>query len=152
PQPKLLAHHLTSLAKEPSRAHRQGPAVAGGDAGFGHYSVGGFITDLDNPRERRWQIIRKPAGRSFPRHRRLMFCYDLLASRRTMKQPVERRLAAILAADVAGYSRLMGEAKQAPRRHCVSITPPPIRSSPSTAGASSRPPGTGCLSSSVRWS
>src|SRR6266478_1994484 len=26
-----------------------------------------------------------------------------------MKQPVERRLAAILAADVAGYSRLMGE-------------------------------------------
>ena len=25
-----------------------------------------------------------------------------------MKQPVERRLAAILAADVAGYSRLMG--------------------------------------------
>ena len=27
---------------------------------------------------------------------------------KTMKQPVERRLAAILAADVAGYSRLMG--------------------------------------------
>src|SRR5437868_9011075 len=26
----------------------------------------------------------------------------------SMKQPVERRLAAILAADVAGYSRLMG--------------------------------------------
>src|SRR6266478_6934358 len=26
-----------------------------------------------------------------------------------MKQPIERRLAAILAADVAGYSRLMGE-------------------------------------------
>jgi adenylate cyclase len=25
-----------------------------------------------------------------------------------MKQPVQRRLAAILAADVAGYSRLMG--------------------------------------------
>jgi adenylate cyclase len=25
-----------------------------------------------------------------------------------MKQPIERRLAAILAADVAGYSRLMG--------------------------------------------
>jgi class 3 adenylate cyclase len=25
-----------------------------------------------------------------------------------MKQPVERRLAAILAADVSGYSRLMG--------------------------------------------
>jgi class 3 adenylate cyclase len=28
--------------------------------------------------------------------------------RGAMKQPVERRLAAILAADVAGYSRLMG--------------------------------------------
>src|SRR5262245_26319204 len=28
--------------------------------------------------------------------------------RENMKQPVERRLAAILAADVAGYSRLMG--------------------------------------------
>src|SRR6202163_1807252 len=27
---------------------------------------------------------------------------------KAMKQPVERRLAAILAADVAGYSRLMG--------------------------------------------
>jgi len=26
-----------------------------------------------------------------------------------MKQPVQRRLAAILAADVAGYSRLMGD-------------------------------------------
>src|SRR5712691_564997 len=29
-----------------------------------------------------------------------------------MKQPVERRLAAILAADVAGYSRLMGAAEE----------------------------------------
>src|SRR6202023_817255 len=29
--------------------------------------------------------------------------------REAMKQPVERKLAAILAADVAGYSRLMGE-------------------------------------------
>src|SRR5467141_3259908 len=28
--------------------------------------------------------------------------------REAMKQPIERRLAAILAADVAGYSRLMG--------------------------------------------
>jgi hypothetical protein len=28
--------------------------------------------------------------------------------REAMKQPVERKLAAILAADVAGYSRLMG--------------------------------------------
>jgi hypothetical protein len=36
----------------------------------------------------------------------VMLCSALL--REAMKQPVERRLAAILAADVAGYSRLMG--------------------------------------------
>jgi adenylate cyclase len=30
-----------------------------------------------------------------------------------MKQPVHRRLAAILAADVAGYSRLMGADEEA---------------------------------------
>ena len=35
------------------------------------------------------------------------FCCDRRAGG-SMKQPVERRLAAILAADVAGYSRLMG--------------------------------------------
>src|SRR6202035_5854020 len=35
------------------------------------------------------------------------FCYDRRAGG-SMKQPVECRLAAILAADVAGYSRLMG--------------------------------------------
>jgi class 3 adenylate cyclase len=38
-----------------------------------------------------------------------------------MKQPVESRLAAILAADVAGYSRLTGEDEEgtlgAPRPH-----------------------------------
>jgi class 3 adenylate cyclase len=32
-----------------------------------------------------------------------------------MKQPVERRLAAILAADVAGYSRLMDSRHAQPR-------------------------------------
>src|SRR5262245_13743806 len=32
----------------------------------------------------------------------------IAAAEGAMKQPVERRLAAILAADVAGYSRLMG--------------------------------------------
>ena len=48
------------------------------------------------------------AGRGFPRYRRLMFCYDPSRQGRPMKQPIERRLAAILAADVAGYSRLMG--------------------------------------------
>jgi class 3 adenylate cyclase len=44
-----------------------------------------------------------------------------------MKQPVERRLAAILAADVAGYSRLMGldEAgtAQALREHRAAANP-----------------------------
>ena len=44
-----------------------------------------------------------------------------------MKQPVERRLAAILAADVAGYSRLMGldEAgtAQALREHRAAADP-----------------------------
>ena len=34
--------------------------------------------------------------------------YDRLDWMEVMKQPVERRLAAIPAADVAGYSRLMG--------------------------------------------
>jgi class 3 adenylate cyclase len=33
--------------------------------------------------------------------------------REAMKRPVERRLAAILAADVAGYSRLMGRTRKA---------------------------------------
>ena len=58
---------------------------------------------------------------------RLMFCYDPSRRGRAMKQPFERRLAAILAADMAGYSRLMGldEAgtAQALREH----EPPPIR-------------------------
>jgi adenylate cyclase len=44
-----------------------------------------------------------------------------------MKQPVERRLAAILAADVAGYSRLMGEDEagtaQALREHHAAADP-----------------------------
>src|ERR1700720_1575293 len=44
-----------------------------------------------------------------------------------MKQPVERRLAAILAADVAGYSRLMGEDEagtaQALREHRSAADP-----------------------------
>ncbi len=44
-----------------------------------------------------------------------------------MKQPVGRRLAAILAADVAGYSRLMGldaaGTAQAPREHRAAADP-----------------------------
>jgi class 3 adenylate cyclase len=37
--------------------------------------------------------------------------------RESMKQPVERRLAAILAADVAGYSRLMGADEEGTHEH-----------------------------------
>src|SRR5712675_711453 len=47
--------------------------------------------------------------------------------REAMKQPIERRLAAILAADVAGYSRLMGAdeagAAQALRDHRAAADP-----------------------------
>ena len=62
---------------------------------------------------------------------------------------VERRLAAILAADVAGYSRLMAadeigtlEALKACRREIVD---PAIAT---TTAASSKPPATACWSSS----
>src|SRR5467141_2568937 len=48
-----------------------------------------------------------------------------------MKQPVERRLAAILAADVAGYSRLMGadeeETLQRLKAHRRELVDPKIR-------------------------
>jgi class 3 adenylate cyclase len=48
-----------------------------------------------------------------------------------MKQPVERRLAAILAADVAGYSRLMGEDKEGThdrlKAHLRELVDPKIR-------------------------
>jgi class 3 adenylate cyclase len=40
-----------------------------------------------------------------------------VAKGRAMKQPVERRLAAILAADVAGYSRLMGADEEGTHQH-----------------------------------
>ena len=65
---------------------------------------------------------------------------------------VERRLAAILAADVAGYSRLIGADEEgtlarlkAYRREVID------QRSPSTEGASSRPPATGCWSSLPVW-
>ena len=38
-----------------------------------------------------------------------------------------RRLAAILAADVAGYSRLMGEDESGTLGHCASTAQPPTR-------------------------
>src|ERR1700745_3217942 len=56
-----------------------------------------------------------------------MFCYDPSRRGRPMKQPVERRLAAILAADVVGYSRLMGLGEagtaQALREHRAAADP-----------------------------
>src|SRR5216684_2436691 len=48
-----------------------------------------------------------------------------------MKQPVERRLTAILAADVAGYSRLMGADEERTherfRTHCRELVDPKIK-------------------------
>src|SRR6266853_1782699 len=48
-----------------------------------------------------------------------------------MKQPVERRLAAILAADVAGYSRLMGADEEGPlerlKAHRRELIDPKVR-------------------------
>ena len=48
-----------------------------------------------------------------------------------MKQPVERRLAAILAADVAGYSRLMGVDEEGTheslKEHLRELVDPKIR-------------------------
>ena len=49
-----------------------------------------------------------------------------------------RRLAAILAADVVGYSRLMGEDDRGRRGRCASIGKQRVRSSPTTAAVSSR--------------
>jgi len=64
-----------------------------------------------------------------------------------MKQPPERRLSAILAADVAGYSRLMGADEegtaQALREHRTAADPLVAQH----GGRSSRPPATGCSSS-----
>src|SRR5437660_9280637 len=56
-----------------------------------------------------------------------------------------RRLAAILAADVAGYSRLMGADEEGTlerlKLRAASLS---IRKSPNTTAASSRPPATAC--------
>ena len=64
------------------------------------------------------------------------------------RERVERRLAAILAADVAGYSRLMGADEEGTHAALTALrrdvsTP----RSPSIAVASSRRPATGCWSS-----
>ena len=57
---------------------------------------------------------------------------------------IERRLAAILAADIAGYSRLMGADEAGTARALREIGPPSIRSWSVTAAGSSRRPGTAC--------
>ena len=55
-----------------------------------------------------------------------------------MKQPVERRLAAILAADVAGYSRLMGADEEGTlerlKAHRRELVDPKISSVPPRCG------------------
>jgi len=53
---------------------------------------------------------------------------------------VERRLAAILAADIAGYSRLMERDEAGTLARLMTLT----RKLRSTRGASSRPPAMGC--------
>ena len=59
-----------------------------------------------------------------------------------MKQPVERRLAAILAADVAGYSRLMGSDEEGTLEREVNSLPahpaPALYSTAPRIGRSSR--------------
>jgi len=64
-----------------------------------------------------------------------------------------RRLAAILAADVAGYSRLMGADQEGTherlRAHLREVVDPKIRD---ITAASSRPPATGCWRNSPAWS
>ena len=66
-----------------------------------------------------------------------------------MKKPVERRLAAILAADVAGYTRLMGADEEGTldrlKAHCRELID---RKSESIAAVSYRPPAMGCWWSS----
>jgi hypothetical protein len=61
------------------------------------------------------------------------------AMRAGSRDRVDRRLAAILAADVVGYSQLMEADERVRRECCATIEPLPLRSSPSMAGGSSRP-------------
>jgi hypothetical protein len=70
-----------------------------------------------------------------------------------MPQRVERKLMAILAADVAGYSKLMGADEEGTlarlKAHRHRLVDPKITN---TAAGSSRPPATGCWRSSrAQW-
>jgi hypothetical protein len=62
------------------------------------------------------------------------------------EQAVERKLVAILAADIAGYSRLVGLDEGGILMRLRALRR--IRLSQNTEGASSRPPATACWSSS----
>ena len=70
-----------------------------------------------------------------------------------MVEQVERRLAAVLAADVAGYSRLMGADEEGTLARLKAIRKTLVDpASPRIAAASSRPPATACWSCSpARW-
>ncbi len=65
---------------------------------------------------------------------------------------MERRLAAILAADVVGYTRLMGADEAGTLRRVTELRQQVLDpSSPSTVAASSSSWATGCWSSSPAW-
>ena len=82
----------------------------------------------------------------------LFGCAPCGGASRMSEQRVERRLAAILAVDVAGYSRLMGEDEEGTRAACVQFDVNwAIPRSPSTAVASSRRRATVSSSNSPVW-
>ena len=63
-----------------------------------------------------------------------------------------RRLAAILAADVVGYSRLMGADEEGTLKRLKALRHEFLdRKSPSAGAASSKPPATGCSSNLAVW-
>jgi len=65
----------------------------------------------------------------------------------------QRRLAAIVSADVAGYSRLMGRDESATLAALKALQSEIVDPSiPSTTGASSSRPATACCWSSPAWS
>jgi class 3 adenylate cyclase len=67
----------------------------------------------------------------------LHFCCDPPRLGEAMREPVERRLAAILAADVAGYTRLKGADDEGTLLELIAVECD-VRSLRSFAGRSSR--------------
>src|SRR5215813_13735911 len=84
-------------------------------------------------RDRGWVVVRdhRPSGLSLILPRWGRGSAMIVGPGETMKQPVERRLAAILAADVAGYSRLMGadeeDTHERLKAHLRELVDPKIR-------------------------